>query len=427
MRFASAVVLASLLLAPRPAAAQADDALQKKIDGAIDKGVEWLKKKQIRQGEHKGSWGDGVNTVYGGGDAKSSGGMYLASTSLALLALLKCGVDPEDPVVKDGLAYVDGLLVKEYGEVKKGRPSPTIQGSTYVGGILLMMFEALYDARTDEAMKAGGKDPKTDVRPPVVLEAKDKATVTRIVEWLKDTHSRKGGWRYGAPIWESPGGVEEDPSATQIVLLGLASAGRIGVETPPEVWKAAAAWNLEAQEKTGPAVKKPAPAEAGGGTYAVREGDRARGWPYLRRGSKDDERVTGSITACGVSSLILCKAALSKTKLWTKALSAQVDRGIYDGLAWIDLHYTVDGNPESYRSHFYYLYGLERLGTLGSFEKIGAHAWYPDGAKVILGLQAADGHWDTRTEIEPCDVIDTSLALLFLRRATIPVGVTLTR
>ena len=40
MRFAPAVVLAALLLAPRPASAQADPALQKKIDGAIDKGVE---------------------------------------------------------------------------------------------------------------------------------------------------------------------------------------------------------------------------------------------------------------------------------------------------------------------------------------------------------------------------------------------------
>ena len=133
------------------------------------------------------------------------------------------------------------------------------------------------------------------------------------------------------------------------------------------------------------------------------------------------------MTACGVNSLILCKAALAKSKVWTKGMEAGVNRGIYDGLAWIDAHYAVDKNPEGYRSNYYYLYGLERLGTLGGFEKVGTHAWYPDGAKHLVGAQAATGEWNGNDEVQPSDILDTCFALLFLKRATLPVGVTLTR
>ncbi|KAF0241350.1 MAG: prenyltransferase/squalene [Planctomycetota bacterium] len=423
-----AAALLALALLPRPASAQADEALQKQINAAIDKGVEYLKGRQLKDTDNKGSWPDGTNLVYDGGKAKSSGKMFLATTALSLLTLLKCGVDPDEDCIRGGLDWLDKVLPKEYGEVKKGRPDSSIMGHSYHAGILLMMYEALTAARADKQMKADGKDPAKDPRPALKPDAKDLAVIKRIVQWLKDTQSRKGGWRYGPPVWDTPGGIEEDPSASQIALLGLSSAGRLGVEAGDEVWKEAATWYLEAQEKNGPAVKGKAAGAAAGGTYDVRDGDRARGWPYLRRSSdKQEEKVTGSMTACGVGGLVLCKGALAKSKLWTKGLAAAVDRAIYDGLAWIDLHYTVDDNPGAVRSHFYYLYGVERLGTLGNFEKIGAHAWYVDGAKLLVAKQAAGGEWNTHTEIEPCDIIDTCFALLFLKRATVPVGVTLTR
>ena len=423
----AAAAFLALALLPRLASAQADEALQKQINTAIDKGVEYLKGLPLKDGENKGSWPDGTNTVYGGGNATASGKMFLATTALSMLTLLKCGVDPEEDCILGGLAWLDKVLPKEYGETKKGRPDPSIMGQTYHAGILLMMYEALYSARGDKQMKADGKDPAKDVRPALKPDAKDLAVITRIVKWLKDTQSRKGAWRYGSPVWDAPGGIEEDPSASQVVLLGLSSAGRLGVEAGDDVWKQAAGWFLEAQEKNGPAVKGKA-AGAVGGTYSVRDGDRARGWPYLRRSAdKKEEKAIGSMTACGIGSLVLCKGALAKSKTWGKNQVAAVDRGIYDGLAWIDLHYTVASNPEGWRSHYYYLYGVERLGTLGGFEKIGEHVWYVDGAKLLVAAQGAGGAWNNHDEIEPSDVIDTCFALLFLKRATVPVGVTLTR
>ena len=72
--------------------------------------------------------------------------------------------------------------------------------------------------------------------------------------------------------------------------------------------------------------------------------------------------------------------------------------------------------------HYYHLYGLERVGTLGLFEKIGDHYWYKEGAQVLLRDQRPDGAWNNQDEIAPTDLLDTCYALLFLRRGTAPVG-----
>ena len=70
---------------------------------------------------------------------------------------------------------------------------------------------------------------------------------------------------------------------------------------------------------------------------------------------------------------------------------------------------------------------FERVGILGNIELIGANAWYVQGAQHLVKAQKDDGHWNSGTELEPADVLDSCFALLFLKKATMPVGVTLTR
>ena len=53
------------------------------------------------------------------------------------------------------------------------------------------------------------------------------------------------------------------------------------------------------------------------------------------------------------------------------------------------------------------LYGTEMMGT---------HKWYPEGAKVLIETQAANGSWGAGT-------VDTCFAILFLKRATRSLGV----
>ena len=94
--------------------AQADASFPKRVAQAIDRGVEWLKARQIKQGADKGSWGTGDNPIYGGGGTTSI--KKIEPCALALFALLSCDVDPEDPVIVDGFKYLDQNLDKAWKE-----------------------------------------------------------------------------------------------------------------------------------------------------------------------------------------------------------------------------------------------------------------------------------------------------------------------
>ena len=94
-------------------------------------------------------------------------------------------------------------------------------------------------------------------------------------------------------------------------------------------------------------------------------------------------------------------------------------RAMRDGLAWLDGHWSVTGNPEAAKTwHYYYLYGLERVGVLSDRKWIGKHDWYREGATEILDHQAAGGAWQG-AGMGP--LVDTPFALLFLKRATMPL------
>jgi hypothetical protein len=399
--------------------AQMEPGLQDKINKAVEKGVEWLKAKQVKEGPDKGSWGWGKSPSYpGGGEPHKN---MIGTTALSLFTLLSCEVPPDDPVIIAGLNYIhtqgDGTF-----------SGKTIQINTYEAATLLMMYESLCISKLDQAMKKAGKDPKKDKKPPITLALlgeKEKVFVNGAVVWLKSTQTPDGGWRYGEPYFPAPQGVRQDVSATQIALLGLISAVRIGVSVAPQVFMKAAEYNVKAQEQDGPPAPSALSTSNDGKSTVM---DKARGWAYANESPEAGEkRTSGSMTASGICSLIIAKSQLAKTKILTKELAEKVDRGIFDGLAWMNSKYSVTENPGGHRSHYYYLYGLERVGMLGDFKSIGMHNWYIDGAKYLVVQQKPDGVWDNKDEVNPCDVYCTCFALLFLKKATIPVGVTLSK
>ena len=128
------------------------------------------------------------------------------------------------------------------------------------------------------------------------------------------------------------------------------------------------------------------------------------------------------MTCAGIGGLLIIKSVLKK-KLGKKK-GGQVGQAIYDGFAWLYTNWDVKDNPGygNQNRHYYYLYGIERVGTMGLYEKIGKHWWYKEGAELLVEQQKNDGHWDTKKEIAPSDIIDTCLALLFLKRGTVPIG-----
>lgn len=56
---------------------------------------------------------------------------------------------------------------------------------------------------------------------------------------------------------------------------------------------------------------------------------------------------------------------------------------------------------------------------------IGAHDWYLEGARYLVGRQGGDGSWNTGMlggkEYKPSAVLDTAWAILFLKKATRPM------
>jgi hypothetical protein len=126
------------------------------------------------------------------------------------------------------------------------------------------------------------------------------------------------------------------------------------------------------------------------------------------------------MTCAGITTLLIGKSILGKQI--AKKETETIDQSIWDGFAWLLTKWTVSQNPESGRSHFYYLYGIERVATLGLYDKIGQHYWYREGAQHIVRQQSGDGHWDRKQDVAPTDICDTCYALLFLRRGTIPIG-----
>lgn len=274
-------------------------------------------------------------------------------TALCTYALLKCGVAADHPTIRRALLFLDPI-----------RPT-----ETYTVGCMLLAYGA-----------AGQ------------MEYRDR--MTRLTELLIDW--QKGG-DYAYPTGN------RDLSNTQYAALGLWTAQKYGIEVPRRVWLELADAVLRYTSQV-ERVKAPT---VGQGT--VRNGGMMEiaGFGY-RRGHKP----TGSMTTAGVSTLQICKIGLGG-KL--QGRRRDIDRAIEAGVNWLAHNFTVDKNPGKGDWHYYYLYGLERVGALTRIEQMGEHWWYLAGARHLLARQQKDGHWPGGGQKRD---VKTAFALLFLRRAT---------
>jgi A-macroglobulin complement component len=382
--------------------------LKERVDQAIDKGVEWLKKQQ----KAEGSFGESSGPTYAPGQAYHN---KPGITAFSLLALLKSDVPHNDPVISKGLAFLQDYVGKKGNLI-----------SNYDRGAILMALEAFHEAAVADALKKRGQ--KTSERVGDFKEPKYTPSgpmmgfIGGLVKDLMEEQTPAGGWRYGKGFGLV--GSPEDISCTQIILLGLKSATRMKAPVDPSAIKKALDFVIGSQEKDGPKVERPNDYRSNDrGTYASLGNDRARGWAYIKKGSRpDEEKTVGSMTCAGIGCLIVGKSMLGKGALGKKG-GDTLDQAVYDGFAWLTTHWSVAQNPEfGPGRHYYHLYGLERVGTLGLYEKVSSHWWYKEGAEVILKDQKGNGHWDNKDDIAPSDILDTCYALLFLRRGTAPVG-----
>lgn len=439
-----------------PALAGAADLTPERVQEAIDKGVVWLKAQQRPDGSFSvGGAGAGVNSP-GGLEAQYP----LGTSALAALTLLKCGVEPDDPAI---------------GKVFDWMYAQPLQ-RTYEVAMLVLAIEARFMPSHEQLEKEEEKKGyATIARKQFGKKARpvDQAKLKECADWLI-------GHRAGA-VWRYPGsagdGSEQDHSCAQYAMLALKSCSRLGCKIPDELWEKVADHFVAQQDPSGeevPWFQVPAadgliqemvpPAKRvqtgdkdkkDGGTR-VREGGppgerptlHARGWSYLPRpvseganeggtqagggsapppppvvGGNMERVTTGSMTASGIAALVIAKSELEGSKSAWSRRSAAVDRAIRDGCAWLARYFIVDANPTAANLRmnwgYYYLYGCERAGVLAGTYRFGTHDWYDEGAAWLLGQQQTDGAWPAEAVLS--SFADSCFALLFLRRATIPL------
>jgi hypothetical protein len=159
------------------------------VENAIDSGIEFLGR--ISQDKSTGRWPG--HPEYGTGQ-----------TALATLALLNCGVPPNDRGVQKAL------------EVLRFQ-APT---KTYEAALQIMVLATAEPAR-------------------------DRASIQRNVEWLVAAQNASGGWSYS----QAPAAPDE--SNSQFALLGLWEAQRAGVDVPIDAFRRSAEYWSKQQRGDG--------------------------------------------------------------------------------------------------------------------------------------------------------------------------------
>lgn len=284
-----------------------------------------------------------------------------ARTSLCTLALLNAGVKPSDPVIQKALA-----------NLRKVRAD-----STYAVSLQTMVFCLA--------------EPLRDL--PLIRE--NVATLLRI---QKQQGPRKGSWGYREGLGEG------DNSNSQFAILALYEAERVGVRFPERNWRLAKAYWEDCQNPDG-------------------------SWGYYK-----GMPGTGSMTCAGIASLVICEEVLGTPQVNYDPRTGRIDcsqslpptnERIQRALQWLSQPqvFAVSHNPGSRQWHFYYLYGLERVGRMTGRRFFGQHDWYREGCEQLVLRDPPDalsGFWRGRGHAENDPQIATSLALLFLSKGRRP-------
>jgi len=422
-------LLALLLVAPPLASAEeAPDGLRlpegprrstaflKAVNFAIERGVAWLRRRQQPDGSFP--LNRRIEMFHVGGP----GG--LGPTALGLYTLRACGASFDNPDVKRGFQRLREIYDRDR-KVRNGLDN-------YGVSLTLLALEAHYHA--EEGPPEEGNRYGAGLAGSRRIPEPDLDWIRELARWLAAAQTGDGAFSY----W-SPAGNDRtyDHSNSQYSLLALKAASRCGVEIPDALWRKSLDHFLATQDRKGPAVGRFESAgvdEDGYGISGTREvaKDFARGWGY-----RDRNLATGSMTAGGVSSLVICRSELVGTKLYNDRFDRTVVQAIRDGIAWLGASFSVEKNPGPVGApalrelwHYYFLYGLERAGVMSGVVYMAEHDWYFEGARFLLDSVRDDGSWLGQEALDAvpwpgagpdgasANYLDTCFALLFLKRAT---------
>ena len=392
-------VLFALLALGMPVLAQAraktdprwvrDPKLQVRIDKAVEKGIAHLRSQQVSDGR----W-TYANQPLGrprGGELKRKPTPSLDGrrasvakpptqerdaglTALALYALSVAGAPPEDKSIQAGLRWI------------ADHPTAYDKGSgvgTYSISLLILALTRI--------------DP-----------VEHGSWIRLLADRLARAQSSQGMWSYrlraprpkSFPRYAGTAVHAGDNSNTQFAVLALWAAHSLAGYRPPDgVWQRVAKHFKLSQQRDGSwayraRVKKP-------GRRVNSPGLRAMSLPR-----------SASMTAAGLVSYVYASAAVNPKEAMLQRVRASpiATRGV--SAFRHQLNQRIDWR------NLYLVYSIERVGTVLAVRD---HTWYEKGAAQLCGLQHEGGSWkDATGHGDSRAVYATSLALLFLTRATLP-------
>ena len=213
--------------------------------------------------------------------------------------------------------------------------------------------------------------------------------VKRLISW----QASSGLWAY--PVHPSGSHLPDDLSNALFVALAFDAAAERGVEVPSEPWLDLVEGTFDCGErnKSGPT-----------------SGLSPLGFAYRPHGT-----ATGSMTVAALTCLVLARTHLGDALRSRNA--KRIDRAVERGLAWLDHHMDFSSNPQHNAWQYFWIYGIERTGSLLEARRLGGVDWYRTGAEYLVAHQKDDGGWSGGHP-----TVDTPLALLFLKRATAPTS-----
>jgi hypothetical protein len=203
----TAIGIGVAALCASPALAQQED--REKYQKVADKGLEWLKKQQQKDG----TW--------------SSGGQNPVSmTAMAGLAMLCEGSTVTQGKYRDNIRLAADWLVKRSmkGGGRNGLiGNPDHPGETgrymYGHGFAMLFLASVYGEEDDKERRAELKD-----------------VLTRAVKYAGSAQSTQGGWFYTGK-GDPPGSDNDEGSVTVTQMQGLRACRDAGIQVPKDIMK----------------------------------------------------------------------------------------------------------------------------------------------------------------------------------------------
>ena len=389
-----------------------DNALDQAVNSAIDRGVQHLRQTQQKDG----TWQRGdPRTPFG---KKYTGG----ATALAGLALLECGVAPNDPAIKRAADAVRKRAITE----------------TYVYSVSLyiLFLDKLGDPQDEPFIEAlatrllAGQD-RTRWAWSYECYPRDRpldnAEVTRLNDVLKNRKDLTGkppGFKPRTekdlpkevlqPIYQiyrtkaQPATAAVDNSNSQFALLALWVSRRHGI--PADFAIAMVEQRLRATQRP-----------HGGWTY--RYPDKVIAEAMFQT---QDYQPSPAMTCSGLLGMALAHGILdpSKRSKFDLTNDPAVKYGFLALAACVgDPTGDVRKAPRLTKpgKNYYFLWSLERMAVLYDIKTIGGKDWYRWGAEILVANQGGDGGWHGDYTQGGCD---TCFALLFLKRTNVASDLT---